>query len=184
MNAWLAPSALLGLASLLVSAAGLFFVMRVDRRQRGADAPAIDVDLVQSVELRGLLELRIGLRNTTNSSWVLERIRLRDRDVSGVLSRDAGVRDSAGGYRLTLEQAQRAAKKGHLDISIRVEPAGAPRTRQSWGDQAHERVFLFPPSSLRSLSIGLSLRSLDAKPRSITIAVKRPVPASTSNEID
>ncbi len=179
-DAWSAPAVIISCASLAASMLSLAYTRRVDRRQRSADQPVVNIRTEVCFDEKWCT-MTINILNRTDGLWELEEIAVtKPRGIRYAMRAAASKTDGLGGRVPTLEKFESAARAEPLRPGILIPPAGTPRSQISWGDEIHEHVFLSLSSRRTRASIRLKLRALEADARSVTIKVQRHIPAAPS----
>ena len=167
-------AAFAGWATALVSAGALFFSYRADRSLRKRDDPIIEVDLHPIKQIPGWLEVRFIVRNQTNISWNIVSVQARPGGVAAIVPERLAFETTKAGYmQVSSAMLEANAATGPIQLGYKVNPAGSPKTIGLIGDTLHHSVFLSLRKSQRAISIRLILRSMEAKPRSMTIEFTR-----------
>lgn len=158
----------------LISAGGLFFAWRIDRRQRGSETPIVEVQLKSGREIKGWSELVIVVRNPTPVVWDIEQVAIRPKTAARIVyERGAWAPTGSGSNFYSAERAEQNARLGLAAIGAKVMPSGTQRDLFGDSDTTHCLVFLSLSRPVKRLSIRVTLRSREANARSVTIASKR-----------
>lgn len=170
-EAWNFLYAHLGGATLTAatSAGALFFSYRADLHLRGHDRPIVEIDVKDASGLAGWICLTMIVRNQTRVAWELVSVEVRPHRAAKIVS-DTGTYPDEGMISGRVhERAEANAITGPLRLGYKVQPEGSAKSFYSNGDTLHCDVFLSLRRSKSSISIRVILRSMEAKPRSVTI---------------
>lgn len=181
---WFSPATIVGMWSAVAATVGSVIAWRVFSWQREVDRPVVTCDLTSCVEDPDWLLLSIGVKNITDTRWVLKELQFRPKTAARGATR-ATANDKGGGRRFDSATAS-ANAVSPVPLSLSVASAGTPGFRSViGGDTVWQRVYL-PRSSIRSsrLSMRLILLSKDPVQRRIVIAIRREVPAAPNTAID
>lgn len=158
---------------------------RVYRRQREDDAPVVNCEIDQGGQ-PAWVTLRVVVRNITDTRWRCEKFEIAKPRTGRGISRWAAPSINGGyGQEVDWEAAETAAARVFKGTA-EVAPVGTPRhPRLGGGDVSRETIYLLR-SSLRSnkVSIRLTLASMDAIERRMTITIKRQLPAEAATATD
>lgn len=151
---------------------------RVYVRQRENDAPVIAADLSPSNIVGTVLYLEVI--NPSLVTWEIVSLKLLKptTTLGGALDKVI-LTDFMGTPQPSTREELLSKMARKIDIGRTVYHAGSTGFRDRPADKSHIRILLFPESVLPvELSMRLNLRSKEARPRDITIPIKRTLNAS------
>jgi len=172
MESWLTPSVIISACGILATAMlglpTLYFARRIDLRQQSADRPMVNLKIEPE---GGAYLVTMLINNRTDADWTLERIAFPRGTVRAINYWTALESDGAGGWHLSTNfLPERPVRELLIDGDI--EASGGKLKRQ----------FYFSPSSARRrVKMSVILRSMEARPRAITLKVMLAIPVSTSS---
>jgi hypothetical protein len=169
----------------VAATAATLVAWRVYRRQRDDDAPVINCEL-RRTSPNGWVALSVIVKNITDTRWRCEKFEIRrPRTGRGISRWDAPSTNGRYGQEVDWPAAEAVAARTFAGTA-QVAPAGTPRhPHLGGGDVSREDIFLLRSSiPSNKVSIRLTLASMEAIERRITIIIKRQLPAEPATAID
>lgn len=181
---WTTPVTIISIWSAVAGTIASFIAWRVFRWQRQSDIPIINCE----IEKDGpeWLVMRVIVRNVTDTVWKSEQTRIvSPKSARGISEQCIPLDQNRMNPSPDFVAARHLASR-IFGMEAQVAAAGTPRHQYlGGGDVSYERIYVLRSSITgKKLSMRLSLASMDAVERRITVAIKRQLPAAAKTAND